>query len=371
MMTNVLHVVLSLTPGGSERITLEICKRAPSSVRPAVCCLDDPGPWAPELSMRGIPVAALHRKPGFRPWIGYQIARVAADHDAQVIHCHGYSSFVYGRIAACLRPGTRLIFTEQGRLSDKPPSRKRLIANSLLGRLPVRVCAVSGELREFMIAEGFPAGRIEVVHNAIDPGPAPTPHVRRQARTRLGLREDGWVVGTAARLDPVKNLTSLIDAFTTVCASQPQATLLIIGGGPEHDRLARAAGESGVASQISFTGHREDARALLPALDTYVNCSTTEGTSLTILEAMAAAVPVVATNVGGTPELVTSETGMLIPPRDSVALANALEALAREPARARRMGAAGRDRAVTHFGIARLVDRYSRMYHLESMGRES
>src|SRR5215831_18575172 len=231
----VLHVVLSLCPGGTERLVIDLAQRSASFVDTAVCCLDEPGAWAGELARCGVPIVVLGRRPGFRPTLGLRIARVAAAHRADVIHCHQYTPFVYGAIAALGREVT-LVFTEHGRLSSGPPSNKRRLANRVLGRLPSRVCAVSHDLRRHLVAEGFQSDRVKVVYNGIDPGAPPTPAVRETARALLGVLPNQFVIGTVGRLDPVKDLRTLIEAFAIVRATA-NSHLVIVGDGPERQAL--------------------------------------------------------------------------------------------------------------------------------------
>jgi glycosyltransferase involved in cell wall biosynthesis len=359
----VLQVALSLVPGGTERLVIEIAKRLAPSFPMAVCLLDEPGAWAAELAGRGIPVAALFRAPGFRPSLALRIARVAAAHRADIIHCHQYSPFVYGALAALVRPGTRVVFTEHGRLSDAPASFKRRLANRIVAHLPASIFAVSFDLRRHMIAEGFPAPRVGVIWNGIDPGPPPGERDRVEARCLLGIGAERLVVGTVARLDPVKDLPSLVFAFAALRRARPEALLAIVGDGPERPKIEAAAREAEVAADVLFTGQRADVRRILPAFDLFVNSSVSEGISLTILEAMAACLPVVATRVGGTPEVVKDgETGVLVPARDRASLGQALLDLAGAPKRARELGRAGRARVEKAFSIDRMVADYARVY---------
>src|SRR5262245_5325933 len=112
---NVMHVVPSLEPGGTERLVIEISKTLMTEAQPMVCCLDNQGAWASELISLGVPVVALHRSPGFRPEVGLEIGRVAEKHGVDVLHCHHYSPFVYGQLAALMRRGLSVVFTEHGR----------------------------------------------------------------------------------------------------------------------------------------------------------------------------------------------------------------------------------------------------------------
>ncbi len=174
---------------------------------------------------------------------------------------------------------------------------------------------------------------------------------------------DRFVVGTVARLDPVKDLRTLLEAFAALRRAGPGALLAIAGDGPERGRLADAARHGGAADAVRFVGHRGDARRLLPGLVVYANSSTSEGVALTILEAMAAGRAVVATRVGGTPEVVVDgETGLLVPARSPAALAAALGALAADRDRTAARGAAGRRRLERRFTVARMVAAYERIY---------
>ena len=359
----VMQVVLSLVPGGTEHLVVEICKRLPPEYGTVVCCLDAEGEWAAGLQARGIEVTALRRRPGFRPEIGRTIARLAADRDIDVLHCHQYSPFVYGRIAAMWNRRLRIVYTEHGRLSDAPPSWKRRLVNPLLARFDGSIVAVSHELRDYMIESRFPRERVRVIHNGIEPASAATAADRRRARLLLGLDDRAFVVTTVARLDPVKDLVTLLDAFSIVRRRVPSARLVIVGDGPERGRLAERADCSDLAGAVQITGYRSDVRALLPAADLYASSPISEGVSITILEAMATGIPVVATAVGGTPEILSEATGgILVPSRDPAAMAAAITALAEDHRRRGALAAAARRRLESSFTIDRMVDDYARSY---------
>lgn len=359
----VLQVVLTLTPGGTERLVIELSKRLADRFGMAVCCLDGDGAWAAELTSRGIDVVALNRQPGFRPSLGSRLAEMAARYRATVLHCHHYSPFVYGSLAALGRKHLHVVFTEHGRLSDGPPSRKRTIANQILGRLPAHVYAVSEDLKRHLSAEGFSRDRVRVIYNGIDPQQPPSLADRHQARRTLRLRPDAFVVGCVGRLDRVKDVAMLLDAFVRVRAGLPNAVLVVIGDGPERNRLHQVARQCELGDAVRFAGHRDDVRQLLPAFDVFINSSISEGVSLTILEAMAAALPVIATRVGGTPEVVDDEmTGLLVPARAPGPLAQTIHDLAHQPARRRSLGAEGRRRVESRFGLDHMIGQYVDVY---------
>ena len=357
----VVQLVLSLSPGGTERLVIEICKRLARRIDSSVICLDEPGDWACELEAEGISVNALNRQPGFRPSIARRIAHLARSSGAQVIHAHHYSPYVYGTLASLLAP-MRVVFTEHGRLSNAAPSRKRRLVNPWLARVPATICAVSEDLRRHMAAEGFPARRIDVVYNGIEPGTRPGAAERQSARAALGMPDQAFVIGTAGRLDPVKNLQALLQAHALLVESHPAARLVIIGEGPERASLEAGAAALGISSRVHFAGYRADVRRLMPAFDVFANTSTYEGVSLTILEAMAAALPVVASPAGGNPEVVTHEDTGLVVRAEPASIANAFRRLAADPIRRGTMGEAGRRRVCGHFSIDRMVEQYAAAY---------
>lgn len=357
-----MQLVLSLAPGGTERLVIEIVRALAQRIESIVCCLDQPGAWAAELEALNVPVISLARAPGFQPSLAMRLARLIKERRIDVVHCHHYSPYVYGLLASMLAPSVKLVFTEHGKLSDAGPSSKRRLVNPILSRLPGRLCAVSADLKQHMVAEGFPARRLKVLYNGIDPGERPTHAQRHAARVELGIPEGAFVAGTVGRLDPVKNLPLLLRAHALAAAGNPGLRTVIVGDGPERAALETAAAELGIEESVIFTGYRQDVRFLMAAFDVFVNCSSYEGVSLTILEAMATTLPVIATPVGGNPEVVVDqETGLLVPAKARL-LADAIAALAKSPRRRRDMGNAGRWRVIRHFSIARMVDEYASAY---------
>jgi glycosyltransferase involved in cell wall biosynthesis len=356
----VLQVVLSLNPGGTERLVVELVKRLRPELSMAVCCLDEEGAWGAALQQDDVAVTALRRREGFQPQLGRAIARIATKHRATVVHCHHYSPFVYAAIARVWSPDLRIVFTEHGRLSDAPPSAKRRTANRVLAHAPREVVTVSSELKQHLVAEGFPTSKVSVIYNGIDVGGVPGRDSRTRMRRELGLPDDALVVGTVARLDPVKDLQTLVRAI----ALQPMpVTLLIVGDGSERSAIEIAAHDIGIASRVRFLGHREDARDVLAACDLYANSSISEGISLTILEAMAAGLPVVATKVGGTPEIVDDTCGRLVPSRDPDALARTLASLAADFPLRQALGREARARVESQFTLDRMVREYRDAYY--------
>jgi glycosyltransferase involved in cell wall biosynthesis len=357
----ILQVVLSLNPGGTERLVVQLATQLHAEIPMMVCCLDDAGAWSNQVEDQGIHVEPLERRPGFRPLLGRAIASAVRRHRATAIHAHHYSPFVYSSLSRLWQQSAPVIFTEHGRLSNAPPSAKRRRVNRILQHVPRAVFAVSQDLRRHIVAEGFSPDRVGVIYNGIELGPAPSDSAREQARRELGVAEGVSVFCTIARLDPVKDLGTFIDAVAQVSRDR-NVVGLIVGDGPDRPGLESRARTLGASPVIRFLGHRDDARALLAGSDVYVNCSISEGISLTILEAMAAGLPIVATSVGGTPEVIDASCGRLIPPENPTALADALKCLLLAPEVCRQMGAGARRRVETHFDLRRMIGEYRDVY---------
>jgi glycosyltransferase involved in cell wall biosynthesis len=212
---------------------------------------------------------------------------------------------------------------------------------------------------------GVPRAKVVVIPNGVDfPDQGASPD-RSIAREALGLPVDGVLVGSVARLDPVKRLDVLLKAL----AALGGARAVIVGYGPQERQLTEMAAELGLNERVRFVGYQQDVWPWLAACDVFVLSSDWEGMPNAVLEAMGAGLPVVATAAGGTLDVVVDGvTGLLVPPRDATALASALERLIHDPNLRRTMGAAGRRRAQEFFSAQHMVERTQALY-AELLGR--
>ena len=238
-------------------------------------------------------------------------------------------------------------------------TRPTRLQQRLLGGLVSRYIAVSQDLRERLIARmPWPAERITVIHNGVEPGAEP-PARDVALRDRLTQGSAQPVVLAAARLDRSKGLDVLIEAARAL----PGARIAIAGEGPERRALRERIEALGLQDRVVLLGWQDDLRALMAAADVVVQPSRNEGLSITVLEAMAAGRPVVASDVGGTRESVADGvTGVLVPPGRPDALAAALDALLRDPQRRAALGAAARARAVASFSAQAMAAATSAVY---------
>jgi len=232
------------------------------------------------------------------------------------------------------------------------------------------VLSVSERLADRMAREtGYPRERIRTIRNGLDLDQWAAGD-RHKTRAALGATSNEVLVLAVGRLVSVKNHALLLTAFAQARTDGTHCRLLIAGDGPLRPELESQIRSMGIDAEVSMLGERRDVPDLLAASDVFVLSSDSEGMSNTIIEAMAAGRPVVATNVGGNPELVVDgETGLLVDRGNGDAMAAAIAALSSDPARRERLGAAGRERACREFGVARMLQDYERMYLDVAAGR--
>jgi glycosyltransferase involved in cell wall biosynthesis len=301
------------------------------------------------------------RRQGVDASLIVRIARALRRLRPDVVHVHNWSTGLYGILAARLAGVPRVIYGVGGReLPEGPGRRQRAVAHGL-APLVTRFTTVCGFLADELAATwGVPRDRVELIPTGIDledPGPG-----KAACRARLGLPADAVVIGTTSADRPVKRLGDLFEAAVAVARARPQVHVLWIGE-PDATSLMDRARAAGVQARCHAPGRIEDARALAQAFDVFVNTSDFEGSSNALLEVMAAEVTVVATRVGGTPELVQDgATGLLVPPRDPASLTQALLRLVDAPELGARLASAGARHVRARHSTPRMVAAYAELY---------
>ena len=358
-----MHLIQGLEIGGLEMMVVNFLQRLDRSrFSPIVCCFDTLGDLTSKITDEGIPVHLVQRRPGVDLAYIFRLATFLRETKPQILHLHNPTAFFYGTLAGKLARVPRIIYTEHGR--DFSSSYKVRLVNRILGKLVDQVVTVAEYGKRYLTErEGIPAGRIINIHNGIDAGRFAAEYDVTAIRTALGLSVDQAVIGIVARLDPIKNHALLIKAMVKIAPDKPDTVLLIIGDGPLRQELEALHSELGLADHVRFLGARNDVPELLSALDVFVLCSNSEGLSLTLAEASAAARPIVATDVGGNSEVVEDGvTGIVVPPKDPGALANAILKILNDPVLKRQMGQAGRKRFEQQFTLDGMVSAYQDLY---------
>jgi glycosyltransferase involved in cell wall biosynthesis len=357
----IVHLVTSGDVAGGQLVAAQIARAARERGDEVSFVSPTPGPFLDQVVAEGFDTTLLDVTRTYR--VGGATRLAVLLRGADVVHTHTHlAARVLARLAGTSARAAivdHLHIENHFRPQRLPAAGLRALDNAT-ARLTARLLAVSDDTRRAFEAQGYPADRIETVPNGIL---LPVVDTSNGLRAELGVPAEAPLAGEIARLCDVKGQRELIQAAARV----PELHVVLAGddletGGAYRESLVAEAERAGVADRITFAGFRP-AESVLGALDVFVLPSWTEGMPITVLEAMAHRRPVVATTVGGTPELVLDgETGLLVPPRDPEALAEALRSLVADPQRARRLGEAGYARVAERFTVERMTTRVLEVY---------
>ena len=365
----VLHVVNISDVGGAERFALGIATNLPDDRFESWVCAPRPGKRSAgsirALSDAGIPLVTLGRR---SKWDVHRLAGLVQLMRAErfdIVHAHMFGSNLWGTLSgrACRVP---VVIAQEHTWSYEGNPLRVWLDGRVIGRLATRFVAVSAADGKRMIEiERVPREKVIVIPSAYVPHARPT---GGDLRAELGLEQGTPLVGTAALMRPQKALEVLIDAHAQVVASVPDAHLVLVGDGSCRTELERRVRERGLADRTHFLGLRDDVDSILSALDVAALSSDFEGTPLLVFECMANDTPLVATAVGGLPDVIEhNRTGILVPPRRPDALANAVIALLEDPERRAQLAAAAAGN-LTRYTIQTITARVAELY--EDLARE-
>ena len=368
MATSICQLLIGLGVGGAEVLAARMARRLRDRFRFVFVCLDEQGVLGAELRAEGFPVHVLGRRAGVDWRCCRRLAGLIKSERVNLVHAHQYTPFFYAAASRFPRRRPPVAFTEHGRWYPDFPRPKRIIANRVLLGPRDRVIGVGESVRQALIHnEGISARRVEVIYNGVNLDAysvqPPSPNEIAEARRAMGVGESDFVIIQVARLDHLKDHVTAIETFNRVVAQCPGAKLVLVGEGPERAKIEEAVERLGLGSSVRMIGLRQDVPRLIRAADLFLLTSISEGIPLTLIEAMAARVPVVSTRVGGVVEVVEeNRTGLLAPSGDAPALAEHVLRLASNPALRRELGERGRVRAAAMFSESRMVDQYERLY---------
>lgn len=362
----ILHVIDSLGIGGMERIVIDVANGLDSTrFEQVVCCISRRGEAADQLR-DGVRCFDLGKGDKADRLMPLKLAGVIRRERPDIIHSQSWSG-VDTALAKLLMPGVKLVHSEHGRsYSDlRRQSLMRRMARRGLYHVADSVFAISSEVREFYCGQtGFSAERMQIIPNGIDTRRIDEADAKG-IRAEFGIAPDDFVFGTVARLDLTKDTMMLARAFAAIALPRqnPKLKLLIVGDGEQRARLEEFVAMLGLNRIVIFAGMRRDVPRLLRAMDVFALSSVSEGLPLTVLEAMAARLPVVATNVGALPELVEEgRTGFLVPIRHAAAMSDKFEAFLANRRLANILGEAARQKVVREFTMERMLRNYGEMY---------
>jgi len=359
------HLVTRLDVAGADALAADVATALRERFRFVFLSLGPTGVLGQRLTGQAHKVVQLrhHRLSPLTPLrIRHAIRRYRID----LLHTHQFTPHALACLARLGRAGPPIVMTDHTRDPNDRPHAWRTCCHRLLARPQDQAVASAEHIRDALAENDGLRGRpVHVIRLGIDPHrfDHADDDQRTVARKLLGVAGDELVVIQVARFAAVKDHATAIHAFALAHDQVPQARLVLIGDGPTREAAQRLAWDLGVADHTLFLGTRSDVDALLPGAEVCLLTSLAEGTPPTVLEAMAARLPVVATSVGGVPEAVThGQTGLLCPPRDAPALAHNLAVLLRDPRLRRRMGEAGRQRVLDKFTRKHTLDTYAALY---------
>ncbi len=357
----ILYLSTSSGPGGAERVISDLASSLDPEKYRAILCLFRPG-WIQErCESQGVRTYVIPTH-GMADWRwAYRFKQLLRNERVDVIHAHEFDAIIQGAFVAAFGE-IPLIATIHGKNYFHEKFRRRL-AYRWVSRQATMV-AVSENLKQFIVERiGISADRIKVVYNGVD-AVAPCNHVEVElCKKELGIPAQDKVVGVVGNLYPVKGHQYLIEGIPAVLQTCPDTSFVFAGRGELETQLKEQVHHLGLDKRVQFLGLRQDIPRILALLDVFVLPSLSEGLSMAILEAMIAGKPVVATQVGGNPELVVEgETGFLVPPRDSHALASRVATLLTNKQQAVQFAEQGRRRAEGQFSLATMVRAYQLLY---------
>jgi sugar transferase (PEP-CTERM/EpsH1 system associated) len=367
----VAHVIFRLDVGGLENGLVNLINRIPAQrFRHAIICLTDYSDFRQRLTRGDVPVFALHKPPGNSPATQFKLWRLLSRMRPDIVHTRNIGALEAALPAALARVPVR-IHGEHGRDVDDldGTNTRRQIVRRLYRPLVHQYIALSQDLGSYLRDRiGVPPSRIAQIYNGVDSALFHPAEGHRDAVPHPNFDGPGrFVIGTVGRMQGVKDPLTLARAFVRLLqaerGAQERLRLVMVGDGPLREQARMLLAEAGVGDYAWLPGERNDVARIMRSFDLFVLPSLAEGISNTILEAMATGLPVLATAVGGNPELIQAGvTGTLVPRNDPESMARAMRAYAESRELCRRHGMEARRTIEGRFGMEAMVDAYMTIY---------
>jgi glycosyltransferase involved in cell wall biosynthesis len=370
---NVMFVVPCFGFGGLERVVLDLIEGVDRSrFNPSLCSLLNPHPGMIEtMRTLNVPTYVLHKGWGVNYFLPFRLASLFARERVHLVNAHDIGATLYAVAAARLALVRHVVHTDHSQILTK--RRFAPVYRGVFRHGISHAVAVSEHLRRYIIDTfDVPEALVTTIPNGIDVARFTVPLDISVLRRELGIREGDIVVGSVGRLMEQKGMAYLLKAFARLIRRGDPMKLVIVGDGELRHDLERLAQDLQLGDRVVFTGIRKDIPDLMRLFDVFALPSLWEGQPLTVVEAMAAGKPVVATDVGGNAEILKhGEFGVLVPPRDDNALAGAIGALLSDPARAGELGRKAASYAARELTSASMVRKYEEVFDATAAGRRS
>lgn len=364
MKKRLLHIVLWLDYGGLEKIVYDFSKSLRNDYEVYVVALEKGGRVAMQLQQEGIPVHVLGKRPGkFDVRLLLKLIKLITKLQVQVIHSHS-GCIMYAALARRLTGVPTIIHTEHGRYL--PDRAGKIWEDRIFSRLITKYVCVSQKLEEYMLSVvKVPSKKLITIINGVN-----TSHYHRypkedflNLRAKHNIPSDALVLGIVCRLIPQKNVTFLIEWMKNNYNSYKKLHLMVVGNGPQLNELVEKVRDI-PGERIKFLGVRKDIADLLNIFDIFTLVSTTEGTSLAILEAMSTQLPVIVSDVGGNKDIIKhGETGYLFECNNYEAFGECIRKVLLESSIAEEMGHKARETVIEKFSFEEMLKKYCNLYN--------
>jgi len=361
MSKRILQIIPTLDRAGAEKQLCLLVGGLPrDEFEVHVCALTRGGPLEADLTAAGVPATIIGKRWKFDPGSFSRLKQYVARLRPDLVHTWMFAANTYG-YAAARACGVQNVVIAQ-RCVDPWKSRWQLALDRAISRRCSAVVVNSRGVYDFYVRHGAPAARVRLIPNgAALPGESDID--RRQLLAELELPENSRLIGLVGRLWPQKRVPDAIWAVDLLKVIRDDAHLLIVGDGPQREQLRRFRDLVHIRDRVHFLGARDDVPRLMPHFDVLWSTSGYEGQSNVVLEAMAAGVPVVATDIPGTRELVVAdETGFLVPVGHRAGFAKFTERLLNDAELSARLAASSKNRVLSEFSVEKMIERYVELY---------
>ena len=359
----ILHLTYHMGIGGTEQVIYQLVKHADDTLfENAIICIEgEIGPIGQKLQETGTEFHVVKRVPGFDIALLKAVRNLIQTKQADIIHCHQYTPFVYGVLAA-LFSKTKVIFTEHGRFHPDRYSWKRRMINPLLGLATFSITAISEATKNALAHyEWFSKKSIKVIYNGIEANTSVTNS--NNGTSELGLTDKHLVFGTITRFDTIKNLPMMINAFAAVHKGNSNVRLLLVGDGDQRQEMEELVTQLQIQDAVIFTGFQTDTKKYMDLIDVYVLSSFSEGTSMTLLEAMSMSKCCVVTAVGGNVEIIQDlKNGTVVESDNTAQLTDTMSTLAGDRVLRQQLGTAAKQTFNEKFDLRQMLEQFKHLY---------
>lgn len=361
----IIYIIYSLEFGGAQKVIASYVKNlSKQNYELSVCAIRQGGPMKKVLEGLGARVFILNKRIGFSIKIIFKLINLLKKGNFDIIHLHDHTANKWVVPVVLMLGIKRIVRTEHVILDKRRNEKVYPWIYMFLNLFNKKIIAVSEFVKNFHSEKDYlNKNKYVTIYNGIKCEEF-TPTVdKTKLRRELGLEEARYVVGNIGRLHEAKGQRYLLEAANLILHDEPSTHFVIIGDGPLKSVLVNYSKELGISERVIFSGVREDIANMMNLIDIFVLPSLWEAHPITILEAMAAGKPVVATNVGGNEEtIIDGITGFIVPPKDPESLANAILTLIRDVELSRQMGVKGREWVRKNFDECKMIEKTQKIY---------